>query len=160
MPYLFNKGISSPDLETLLSQYDLLREREKAAKDGKEKIAKQLKEMFNVLPVDPNGNKMGESDQFVYGLNMRTKTEWDLPLALAYFKSMDLKEAIKTIETIDDVVVKSMVDDGTISEDELRKLVSTSETPTLVVKRKAVASEMPEVEVAASTKKSDWFGRK
>lgn len=141
------------NIESLVSQYDVLRVQQKQVKQQMDKIATAIKEYAQNNGVkDDSGSFYCENDSFTFG-SMAAKSVSFRDSAVDYFRSKGLYDCIKVTESIDKDVVDKYLDKGDITQGEILSLADIKTTYRVVVTKKEDTPEVQTTRIAASTKK-------
>lgn len=138
------KVTSMVSIDSLLLEYNKLREEKKTIEARMKKLSEDIKDYAEKNGVkDDKGSFYAENNSFTFGKQAKKSISFIQDKALEFFKKRKLVEAIKVVETIDEEAVEKYIKDGAITFKDLEEITETKVTYAIDIKKK---EEMPEVE--------------
>ena len=138
------KVTSLISIDSLLAEYDKLREEKKTIEAQMKKLSEDIKDYAEKNGVkDDKGSFYAENPFFTFGKMAKKSVSLVQDKAIAFFKKKKLTEAIKTVEVIDEDAVERYIKDGKITFEELESITETKVTYAIDIKKK---EELPQVE--------------
>ena len=145
--------ISLP-INSLLKEYDSLREQKKTIEDRMKYLADQIKANAEKVGVkDDKGSFYAEDEQFIYGKQCKKSVSFDHDKAIEYFKSHGYDECIDTVEVINEEAVEGRINTGDISYEDLEGITNTKVTYAIDIKKKEDMPVVEQTEVAMAASK-------
>ena len=141
-------------IESMVAEYNELRVREKTIAERKKVLSEAIKNFVKENGVkDSKGSFYAENNDFTYGAMCKKSIKFDTEKAVSFFESINHKECIEYVPTVNEDAVEQLVADGVIDTDALETITKTTTTYSVDVRAKN--EEMPEVEVStiAASKK-------
>lgn len=131
-------------IETLLGEYDNLREQKKIIEKRLGVLSDQIKVSAETLGTkDDKGSYYAEKGNYIFGKQCKKSVSFDKDKAISFFKKRGYKDCIATVETVDEEAVEARINSGDISFEDLEGITNTKVSYAVDVKKK---EEMPEVE--------------
>ena len=138
-------------IEAMVAEYNELRVREKTIAERKKVLSEAIKNFVKENGTkDSKGSYYSENENFTYGAMCKKSIKFDTDKAVDFFESINHKECIDYVPTVNEDAVEQLVADGVIDTAALETITKTTTTYSVDVRAK---EEMPEVEVAAASKK-------
>lgn len=147
--------LDKESVESLVREYDELREKESKIKARKEQIAKDIKEYALSHGTKSNtGSCYCECGDFTYGAQAKTSITFTEG-AVNFLENRGLDIAVKVVKQVDGDKINDLIEQGKMTVDDLRSITTSKTTYSIdVKKKKAVEDVAEEVPVAASRKTS------
>ena len=148
------KKIVSLPIESVLNEYNSLREEKKKIESRMSALAKQIKEDAEARGVkDDKGSFYAENDNFIYGKQCKKSVSFDKDKAISYFKNHGYEDCIDTVEVINEAAVEGHVNSGDISFEDLEDITTTKVSYAVDVKKKEEMSEVQQTTVSMAASK-------
>lgn len=143
------KKVTSPvQIDSLLVEYDRLREEKKTIDTRMKKLSEEIKKYAEANGVkNDKGSFYSENDSFTFGKMAKKSVSLIQDKAIEFFKRRKLLNAIKVVETIDEDAVEKYINEGKISFEELESITDTKVSYSIDIKKKEVMQEVEEVVV-------------
>lgn len=144
------------NIKEKVQEYNVLRDRAKTIKSRMDALAKDIKMyLTNSVSPDSKGSYYAEDEQFIYGSMAKKSVKLNEDKAKVFLQERNLLEQVSEVKiVINEDKLSKLVEDGTISQEELEELVDIKTTYSIDIKEKKVEEEPVEVQVASSTKPS------
>lgn len=131
-------------IQSLLEEYDSLRERKKTIEERMKKLADQIKDYAEKNGVkDDKGSFYAQNESFIYGKQCKKSVSFDKEKAISYLKEQGFDDCIDTVEVIVEAAVEERINTGDISYEDLEGITTTKVSYAVDIKKK---EEMPEVQ--------------
>lgn len=143
-------------IQEKVQEYDVLRTKAKTIKDRMDSLAKEIKMyLTNTVTPDSKGSYYAEDEHYVFGNMAKKSIKLNEDRAKVFLQERNLLEQASDVKiVINEDKLSKLVEDGTISQEELEGLVDIKTTYSISIKEKKVEEEPVEVQVASSTKPS------
>lgn len=142
------------DINEVVEEYRGIVAQEKLLKERKKELADTIKQ--NALEngvVDSNGNHYITNDRFIFGFQSRKTIKINQTKAKEFFEENKLWDrVVKIEESVDENEVEKLLEEGTISIDDLETITDTKEVKAVDVREIEQEEDMPLIET--SRKKS------
>jgi hypothetical protein len=155
---------ATQSIESMLSEYDKLREEKKRIDDRMKVLSSDIKDYAEKHGTkNDTGSYYSETEAFSFGKQAKKSVSFDEPKALSFLKNHSFTECIETKEVINEKAVENRVAKGDISYADLEDITVTKVTYAIDIKKK---DELPEVQetsatlMAASSKPKNTLRRK
>lgn len=132
-------------IERKVAEYDRLREEKKIIEERISSLSSEIKSYAESFgSADSSGSYYCDSEKFIYGSTAKRTAKLNAEKAMTFLKMKGYKDAIKTVEVIDEDVVEQLYNEGKITNKEMDSILEIKETRSISVKKK---EEAPEVQV-------------
>lgn len=150
------KITSLVNIETLVEEYNTLREEKKRIESRMKTLSEDIKGYAETHgSKDDKGSFYCDSSSYSFGKVAKKSVSFITDKALSFFKTHNMHDAIKIVETIDEDAVEKYISDGSLSYSDLESITQTKTTYAVDVKKKEVVEdEVSEttIPIAASKK--------
>ena len=156
-------GLPKQSIDSQVQEYYRLREEAKTIKNRMDALAKEIKEYASANGVkDDKGSTYCDNGTFMFGQQAKKSVSFKKDVAIVFFKSKGLLDAIKITEVIDEDAVEKYIGEGLITFEDLESITETKVTYAIDLKKK---EDMPVVEettvaIAASKKPKPILSKK
>ena len=141
-------------IESMVSEYNSLKNKEKAIKERKDFLADAIKSYSLANGTkDDSGSFYSESDAFIYGAQCRKSVKFDLDKAVIFLQSKGFEDCVKLVPQVDENAVERRFSNGDISVEELESITKTSVSYAVSVKEKSELVDVQQTSVLAASKK-------
>jgi hypothetical protein len=162
MPKAPTKVVALATIDSLVQQYQELKDQEKVIADRKKRLADEIKAYADACGVqDDKGSIYCENDSFFFGKQCKKSISFSAK-AVEFLKNAGLNNCIKVVETVNDDEVEKAVTQGKLTLEELESITETKTTYAIDVRPKSkVVDTVEETTVlSASTKKKPPLRKK
>jgi adenine-specific DNA methylase len=148
-----NETIKMP-IADAVREYNNLGTQAKIIKTRRDSLAEFIKNYSKTYGIkDSKGNYNAEADRFQYGSTAKKTVKLNFEKARRFFVGRKLWDKVKVIkEDIDEEAVSKLVEDGTLTVDEVEKISDIDVSFSVYVKEKETPEEMPEIETSKAIK--------
>ena len=135
----------TPDVHSQVSEYAKLRDQSKLIKTRMDELAKIIKDYSRKNGVkDDKGSFYCENESYVFGQQARKSVSLDQEKSIAFLKQHGFPSAIKTVEQVNEEEVERLLQEGSLSIDDITALSNVKVSYSIDVREK---EEMPYVDV-------------
>lgn len=146
----------TPPIEEMLSEYNNLREQKKLIDSRMKGLSDEIKKYAEANGVkDEKGSFYCDRGGFVFGKQAKKSISFIADKAIIFFKAKGLKDAVRTVEVLDNDAVERYINEGEVTMEELESITNTSVSYAIDIRKKEeVVDEVQEstVSIAASRK--------
>ena len=142
------KATNFIQIDSLLVEYDRLREEKKTIDTRMKKLSEDIKKYAEENGVkNDKGSFYLENDLLTFGKMAKKSVSLIQDKAIEFFKGRKLFDAIKLVETVDEDAVEKYINEGKISFEELESITNTKVSYSVDIKKKEIMQEIEEVVV-------------
>ena len=135
----------TPDVHSQVAEYAKLRDQSKLIKTRMDELSKIIKDYSQKNGVkDDKGSFYCENESYVFGQQARKSVSLDQEKSIAFLKQHGFPSAIKTIEQVNEEEVERLLQEGSLSIDDITTLSNVKVSYSIDVREK---EEMPYVDV-------------